>query len=80
MFTVDRSWADHRAEDSDTASTSDDSALVGMGFYTRGSVGLSHQHWVDQVISAGSFSLHCTQAAEAYHKLCMRLPSERVRQ
>ena len=53
--------------------------MVGMGILTHGPTGLSHQHWVDQVISSGSFGVHCTQAAESYHKLCAKLPSERVR-
>jgi hypothetical protein len=51
----------------------------GLGKYSYGSTGLSHQHWVQQVISAGSFNVHCTEAAEAVHKTCMRLASKRVK-
>jgi hypothetical protein len=51
----------------------------GLGKYSHGSIGLTHQHWVEQVISAGSFGVHCTEAAEAHHKLSMRLSSNRVR-
>ena len=65
--------------DTDTASTSDDCCVGGLGKYSHGSIGLSHQHWVEQVISAGSFGVHCTEAAEAYHKTCMRLTSQRVK-
>ena len=35
--------------------------------------------WVQQVISAGSFGVHCTQAAEVKHKLIMHTASLRVR-
>lgn len=34
---------------------------------------------MDQVISAGGFNVHCTQAAESAHKLCMHVASLRVR-
>ena len=67
------------ASDTDTASTSDDCIVGGLGKYSHASIGLSHQHWVEQVISAGSFGVHCTEAAEAYHKTCMRLASRRVK-
>ena len=50
-----------------------------MPKFSHGSCGLSHQHWVDQIISAGAFGVHCTQAAEAIHKTCMKLPAQRVR-
>lgn len=40
---------------------------------------MTHQHWVQQVITAGGFNVHCTQAAEASHKINMHLSSLRVR-
>ena len=64
--------------DTDTDST-DEESFAGRGIFSHGSTALSHQHWVDQVISAGCFSIHNTEAAEAYHKHCMRLASSRVR-
>ena len=73
-----RNW-DHDQDSSDTADTGDEDVVGGLGKYSHGQVCLSHQHWVDQVISAGSFGVHCTEAAEAYHKTCMRLSSQRVR-
>lgn len=74
-----RTWRHHTTPNTDTDSTSDDSSLGGEPLFSHGSCGLSHQHWVSQVISAGSFGVHCTQAAEAYHKHCMKLPAARVR-
>ena len=74
-----RTWRSHRTQNTDTDSTSEDSSLGGEPTFSHGSVGLSHQHWVAQVISGGAFGVHCTQAAEAYHKKCMKLPAERVR-
>ena len=74
-----RTWASHRTNNTDTSSTSDDSTLVGLDKFAHGNHGLTHQHWVDQVVSAGSFAVHCTQAAESHHKHCMKLPSQRVR-
>lgn len=65
--------------DSDTASTDVECSVGGLGITSHGNVGLSHQHWVQQVMSAGSFDVHNTEGAEAYHKLCMRLTSFRVR-
>ena len=53
--------------------------MGGMGVYSHGSMNLTHQHWVQQVISAGGFNVHCTQRAEAAHKLCMHRAVERVR-
>ena len=55
----------------DTDSTSDESDIGGMGRYSHGPIGLVHQHWIRQVISAGSFAVHCTEMAETYHKTCM---------
>jgi len=51
----------------------------GLGKFSHGDIGLSHQHWVEQLISGGSFGVHCTESAEAEHKICMRLPSMRVK-
>ena len=74
-----RTWANHRTPDTDTESTDEETVLAGVPTYSHGSYGLTHQHWVDQVISGGAFGVHCTQAAEAFHKQCMKLPAERVR-
>ena len=63
----------------DTDSTSDESDIGGMGRYSHGPIGLVHQHWIRQVISAGSFAVHCTEMAEAYHKTCMHRASIRVK-
>lgn len=64
---------------SETDNTDDDEVVGGMGVFSHGSKSLVHQHWVDQVISAGGFNVHCTQAAEASHKINMHLASCRVR-
>lgn len=72
-------WKNHTTANTETSSTSEDSALCGIPKFSHGSTGLSHQHWVEQVVSAGGFGVHCTQAAEAMHKTCMKLPSQRVR-
>ena len=53
--------------------------MGGMGVFSHGSMNLVHQHWVEQVISAGGFNVHCTQRAEAAHKLCMHTAVQRVR-
>jgi hypothetical protein len=55
-----------------TEDTEDESNIGGRGRFSHGDLALVHQHWVESVISAGCFSTHCTEAAEAYHKLCMR--------
>ena len=65
--------------DTDTDSTSEEDNVGGLGKFSHGWYGLVHQHWVDQIISAGSFGLHNTEAPEAYHKTCMKLASMRVR-
>ena len=72
-----RSW--NHDQDTDTDDTSEGDDVGGLGKYSHGQVALSHQHWVEQVISAGSFGVHCTEAAEAHHKTCMRLSAQRVR-
>ena len=65
--------------DTDTDSTDDDEDVGGLGKFSHGNYGLVHQHWVEQIISSGSFAVHNTEAAEANHKICMRLASLRVR-
>ena len=64
------------SSDEDTA---DDVNTGGYGKFSHGKVALTHQHWVDQVIVAGSFGVHCTEAPEAKHKNCMAMASSRVR-
>ena len=64
---------------SDTDDTDDDAVVDGMGFYSHGDKALVHQHWVQQVVSSGGFNVHCTQAAEASHKINMHLASLCVR-
>ena len=64
---------------SDTDGTDDDERTGGLGKYSHGHIGLSHQHWVEQLISGGSFNVHCTESSEAKHKTCMNLSSHRVR-
>ena len=72
-----RSWK--HGQDTDTNDTGEDDFVGGLGKFSHGNIGLSHNHWVEQLISAGSFGVHCTEAAEAKHKTCMRLSSQRVR-
>ena len=70
----------NRDEDaSDTESTSDEREVGGDGNYSHGDKCLTHQHWVDQIISSGAFAVHDTEGPEAVHKVCMRLASSRVR-
>ena len=68
-----------RESGSDTDDTDADHDVGGMGCFSHGAHCLTHQHWVDQVISAGGFNVHCTQGAEAAHKINMYLASLRVR-
>ena len=72
-----RSW--NHDQDTPTDDTSEDDFVGGLGKFSHGDICLSHQHWVEQVISAGSFGVHCTEAAEAKHKTSMKLSSQRVR-
>ena len=65
--------------ESDTESTSDERDIGGDGKYSHGDMCLTHQHWVDAIISAGAFAVHDTEGSEAAHKLCMNLASTRVR-
>ena len=69
----------HNTAVSDTDSTDEDEKVGGPGFYSHSKLSLTHQHWVKQVITAGGFNVHCTQAAEASHKINMHLSSLRVR-
>ena len=69
----------HRKPCSDTDDTDSDSALGGFGIYSHGDKCLQHQHWVKQILSAGSFHAHCTQSVEAAHKVSAKLAALRVR-
>lgn len=74
-----KEWKDFSTPSTDTDDTDDEFRVGGLRYYSHGQLILQHQHWVDQVISAGCFGLHCTQSAEAKHKECMHLASVRVR-
>ena len=75
-----RGWPKHiQTNESDTSDTDDDELVGDMGKYSHGPYSLTHHHWVEQVIAAGSFGVHCTEAAEAHHKISMRLTAHRVR-
>ena len=70
----------YRDEDgSDTESTSEENDVGGDGKYSHGDICLTHQHFVDQLISSGAFAIQDTEGPEAVHKLCMSLASTRVR-
>jgi len=71
-------WKDFSTPNTDTDDTSDECKTGGLGYYSHGVYCLQHQHWVEQLISAGGFNVHCTQSAEAVHKTCMHLASVRV--
>ena len=73
-----RQWK-HVQPPSDTDDTGSSDDTGGDGYFSHGTTSLSHQHWKDQIISAGSFNLHDTEAAEAAHKTSMSLASRRVR-
>lgn len=73
-----RLWNAFATPNTDTEDTSDECAVGGLGFYSHSSYCLTHQHWVDQVISGGGFGVHCTQSAESIHKLIMHTASLRV--
>ena len=68
-----------KASGTDTDETDEDQAVGGFGYYSHSTHSLTHQHWVDQVISSGGFNVHCTPAAEASHKINMHRASQRVR-
>lgn len=74
-----KEWKDFSTPNTDTDDTDDECRAGGLGYYSHGQLILQHQHWVEQVISAGCFGLHCTQSAESKHKECMHLASVRVR-
>ena len=77
-FVYHREWPSFTTPVSDTEDTSEEEKVGGCGFYSHGSTCLVHQHFVDQVVSAGGFNVHCTQGPESKHKLCMKLASFRV--
>ena len=74
-----REWDKHTTTPSDTENTSEEFRVPGTGRFTHGDYNLTHQHWVEQIVNSGCFGMHDTEAAEAFHKKCMRLPAERVR-
>ena len=63
----------------DTDDTDDDRVVGGHSMYSHNSMCLNHQHWVDQVISAGGFNVHCTEGPESSHKFNMHVAAARVR-
>ena len=69
----------HSTPNSATDDTDEDHDIGGAGYYSHGSLCLQHHHWPMQVISAGGFNVHCTQSAEASHRLNAKLASLRVR-
>ena len=72
----------HRCSDGAATDTDDTTASMkvgGLGFYSHGDQSLTHHHWVRQTISAGSFGVHCTEAAEAALKGVFRHPLSRVK-
>ena len=70
---------EHLDDETDTEETDDDHHVGGLGIFSHKATGLSHQHWIEQVLCNGGFNVGCTQAAEASHKTNMRLASQRVR-
>jgi len=75
-----RGWKPKQLQtETDTEDTAEEDCVGGQGKYSHGRVSLSHQHWVDQMKSAGSFRLHDTESAESYHKICMKRCSHRVK-
>lgn len=72
-------WPSHVGATSSTDDTDDENDTGGLGKYSHGDICLSHQHFVRQVVTAGSFGVHCTQGPEACHKLVMRRAASRVR-
>jgi len=75
----DRTYRKHDTPVSDTDSTDEEDSIGGLGVFSHGKLCLTHQHWVDQAIVAGGFNVHCTQGAEASHKINMHLVSARAR-
>ena len=63
----------------DTDDTDEDRDVGGQSMYSHNTMCLTHQHWVDQVVSAGGFNVHCAQGAESSHKFNMHVASARVR-
>ena len=79
MFNVCRNYNTHSSSVTDTDDTDEEEAIGGQGIFSHGKLCLTHQHWVAQVVVAGGFNVHCTQSAEASHKLNMHLASKRAR-
>ena len=73
-----RHW-DHQQDESDTEDTDPGRTTQGIKYFSHGSFSLTHQHWIRQLISAGSFDVHDTQGAESSHKLSVHLSTARVR-
>ena len=63
----------------DTDDTDEDRDVGGQSMYSHNSMCLNHQHWVDQVVSAGGFNVHCAQGPESSHKFNMHIAAARVR-
>ena len=73
-----RDW-DHQQSNSTTDDTDDERRTKGINFFSHGNYSLTHQHWIQQAESAGSFDVHDTQGPESGHKLSMHLTAARVR-
>ena len=74
-----RTWDNHVKQATDTDDTDSEADTGGDGYWSHGSTNLSHQHWVQQFVVAGSCKLHDTEDAEAAHKTSMGLAASRVR-
>ena len=68
-----------RDSGSDTDSNDEEHKVGGIRVFSHGRKSLTHQHWVNQVVTAGGFNVNCTQGPEASHKLNMHLAAARVR-
>ena len=80
VLSISSSWDEkHHISETSTDDTDEDRATGGYGKYSHQHTALSHQHWRQQLVHAGTFDLNCTEGAEAYHKSCLSLPSSRVR-
>ena len=58
----DRIWSNppHLDPETETEITFEENDVGGLGKYSHKDIGLSHHHWVEHVVSAGSFNVHCT--------------------
>ena len=52
--------------ESDTESTSDERDIGGDGKYSHGDMCLTHQHWVDAIISTGAFAVQTVYESGFY--------------